>query len=67
MNVSIDGERGLPAARPPLTEITGAPTAPTGQGHAPAGGHRWTASVEALAAHWQAALGGFHTGVPPTR
>jgi hypothetical protein len=29
---------------------------------------RWTLSVEALAAHCQAALGGFHhTGTPPNR
>jgi hypothetical protein len=35
---------------------------------APGGRHRWSARVEALAARWQAALGGFHdTGAPPNR
>jgi hypothetical protein len=65
MNVSVDGGRGLPAARPPLKES--APPPSRAEPMPSSGGERcWITRVEALAARWQAALGGFHTGAPPS-
>jgi len=67
MNVSIDGGRKARAARLPLNESTRPPIPAAEPIPASPGEHCWTTSVEALAAHWQAALGGFHTGAPPNR
>jgi len=66
MNVSMEGGRRLPAA-PSLRKIDALPTAPAAPARASAADHGWTTGVEALAAHRQAALGGFHIGAPPSR
>ena len=68
MNVSTyRGSAGDEAAHAPR-EPAGLDTEPAHPRQAGPPESHWTEAVEALAAHWQAALGGFHhTGAPPGR
>jgi hypothetical protein len=69
MNVSIEGGRAPDGARRGLSLSSDGGTASgwAGPPEEP-DQHGWRAGVEAVAARWQAALGGFHrTGAPPSR
>ena len=67
MNVSIHRRNDHRDARCPARDRGDEPFLP--EATPPIDGHvRWVDGVEVLAAHWQAALGGFHhTGAPPSR
>jgi hypothetical protein len=68
MNVSIEGGRNRDGTRQPAGNGAGAEQRLTELSPAGVAELRWNAGVEALAARWQAALGGFHhTGAPPSR
>jgi hypothetical protein len=68
MNVSIEGGHGWDGAGQPATNGAGPTARLTEPTSARVAERPWSAGVEALAARWQAALGGFHhTGAPPSR
>jgi hypothetical protein len=68
MNVSIEGGLNRDGTGQPARNGAGADQRLTELSPARVVERRWNAGVEALAARWQAALGGFHhTGAPPSR